>query len=127
MSAMPTTFDFESIDGIVIGIAHGPLTLDEIKESAAAMWRAVGAPGVRILWDLRDARFNLAETEVHDLAEFVKGLVLVQAVRTAFVASGDLEFGLIRMFETRREVEGVRTSVFRDKERAVEWLNEVSP
>ena len=125
---MPMTIDLESIDGIAIGIAHGSLTLDEIKESAAAMWRAVGAPDVRILWDLRDARFNLAKTEVQDLAEFVKGLVSAPTVRTAFVAPRDLEFGLLRMFEMLRKAEGVRTSVFRDKERAVEWLrNEVAP
>lgn len=122
---MPMTIDLESNDGIAIGIAHGSLTLDEIKESAAAMWRAVEASEVRMLWDLRDARFDLAQTAVRDLAEFVRRLVSVSNVRTAFVASRDLEFGLIRMFEALRDEEGVRTSVFRDRERAVEWLENV--
>ncbi|MEE8165626.1 MAG: hypothetical protein V3T64_08655 [Myxococcota bacterium] len=119
---MAITLDLESVEGIAIGIAHGDLTLDEIEESAATMWRVVGGPEVRMLWDLRDARFDLAQAEVSDLAEYIKGLISGPAIRTAFVASRDLEFGLLRMFEMLREAKGVRTSVFRDKEHAIEWL-----
>ena len=119
---MAATFDLESVDGVAIGIAHGPLTLDEIKESAATMWRLVDGPDVRILWDLRDAHFDLAATEVRDLAEFVKRFAPSSALRTAFVVSRDLAFGLVRMFEVFREREGARTSVFRDKQQAVDWL-----
>ena len=119
---MPVTLDLESVEGMAIGIAHGSLTLDEIKESAATMWRVVGGREIPTLWDLRDAQFDLASTEVRDLAEFVKTLVSGGVLRTAFVVSSDLEFGLLRMFEMLREAEGVQTAVFRDKERALEWL-----
>ena len=119
---MSVTLDLESIEGIAIGIAHGSLTLNEIEESAEAMWRVVRAPKIRILWDLRDARFDLSGTEVRGLAEFAKRLVSGAALRTAFVASRDLEFGLLRMFEVLREAKGARMSVFRDRERALEWL-----
>jgi hypothetical protein len=119
---MAITLDLESVEGIAIGIAHGYLTLDEIEKSAATLWQAVEGPAVRMLWDLRDARFDLAQAEVSDLAEYIKGLISGSAIRTCFVVSGDLEFGLVRMFETLREAKGVRTSVFRDKERAIEWL-----
>ena len=65
--------------------AQGPF--ESGKESAAAMWRAVEGPKVRLLWDLREARFNLDATDVHDLAAFVRGLVSASNVRTAFVTS----------------------------------------
>ena len=119
---MAVTFDFESVEEVAIGLAHGPLTFDEIKESAATMWRLVEGPQIRILWDLRDARFDLGPAEVRGLAEFVKRLAPPTAFRSAFVASRDLEFGLLRMFATLRETKGALTSVFRDKQKAVEWL-----
>ena len=119
---MAITFDLESVKGVAIGIAHGSLTLDEIRESAAAMWQLIEGSEIRILWDLRDARFNFAETELRGLAEYFRRIARSTEFRTAFVVSEDLEFGLVRMFEVFRETEGARTSVFRDKERAVEWL-----
>ncbi len=61
------TIGLESVEGVSIGIAHGSLTLDEIKESAATMWRVVGGREIPALWDLRDAQFDLALTEVREL------------------------------------------------------------
>ena len=118
---MTTTFDLESVEGVATCIAHGPLTLDEIKEIAATMW-VVNGLQIRFLWDLRDARFDLGPAEVRGLAEFVKRLALPTAFRSAFVASRDLEFGLLGMFAEFRKTEGALISVFRDKHQAVEWL-----
>ncbi len=36
------------------------------------MWRQVEGPDIRVLWDLRDARFDLSVDEVVDLGEFIK-------------------------------------------------------
>ena len=124
---MAITLDLESVEGVSIGIAHGSLTLDEIEESAATMRRFVGGSEIRTLWDLRDAQFDLTSTEVRELADFARTLVSGATVRTAFVAPRDLEFGLLRMFEVLREAKGVQTSVFRDKERALEWLGNDTP
>ena len=119
---MPVTLDLESVPGAVIGVARGDLTLPEIKDSAATAWRLVEGPDVRMLWDLRDARFSLAPGEVRDLAEFVKQAARSPGARVAFVVSGDLEFGLIRMFEVYRDEKDTSTSVFRDRDQAVAWL-----
>ena len=43
-------------------------------------------------------------------------------LRTAFLVAQDFEFALVRMFEAFREQAGARTSVFREKEKAVAWL-----
>ena len=53
---MTVTFDLESVESVAVCTAHGPLNLDGIKQAAAAMWRLVEGPQIRLLWDLRDAR-----------------------------------------------------------------------
>ncbi len=75
-----------------------------------------------MLWDLREAQFDLSTTEVRFLAEFTKQHSPFSRLRMAFVVAGDLEFGLIRMFEVFRETEGVRTAVFEDMGEALGWL-----
>ena len=119
---MTVTFDLESVESVAVCTAHGPLNLDGIKQAAAAMWRLVEGPQIRLLWDLRDAHFDLDTAQLRGLAEFVKRLVPTTEFRSAFVVREDLEFGLVRMFEVFRETEGTLTGVFRDKEQAVEWL-----
>ena len=120
---MAVTFDLDSVKGVVVGVARGPLTLKEIKESAVSIRRQVEGPDIRILWDLRDARFDLSVDEVKDFAEFIKRHSPPGDLRTAFVVSTDREFGLVRMFEVFREVADTQTAVFRDKGRALEWLS----
>jgi len=116
------TIDLDSVEGIAIGIAHGPLNLEKICESAVAIWKHVKGPRIRILWDLRAARFKLSTNDVRSLAEFIKQHSPPGDLRTAFVVSTVLEFGLVRMFEVLRETASARTMVFRDKEQALEWL-----
>ncbi len=119
---MSLTIDLESVDGICIAIAKGSLSVDELRESAVAMWRRVEGPSVRILWDLRDAKFDLDAAEISDIANTMKRLAASAQPHVAFVVAQDLEFGLLRMYEVFREADGVRTSVFRDSELAIAWL-----
>jgi len=120
---MAVEFELESIDGIALGIARGPLSLREIKQAAEDMWERASGDEIRMLWDLREARFNLDTNEIRDLSGFVKRLVGTVGLRTAFLVARDLEFGLLRMFEAFREAEGAENSVFRDQDSAVAWLN----
>lgn len=119
---MSLTIDLESIDGICIGIAEGALTLDEIKQSAATMWRLAEGPDIRMLWDLRKAKFDLEVAQVSDLADTVKLMIASGESRIAFVVTEDLEFGLIRMYEAFRHSDTSLTSVFRDRDKAIAWL-----
>ena len=121
------TIDIDSVKGTVVGTVSGTLTLDDIREAAAAVWRDVEAPRVRVLWDLREARFTLSVTEVQDLAEFARLHSPFDHLRMAFVVAGDLEFGQIRMFDVFRETATARTEVFRDMEKALSWLAAVEP
>ena len=116
------TIDTESVEGVVVGTASGPLTLEGIREAAAAVWREVEGPRIHMLWDLRDAQFRLSASEVRALAEFAKLHSPFSDLRMAFVVARDLEFGLIRMFEVFRDNGSARTSVFRDRQDALGWL-----
>ena len=116
------TIDTDSVEGVVVGTVSGPLTLKEIRKAAAAVWKDIEGPRIRMLWDLRDAQFTLSANEIRALAEFAKQHSPFSHLRMAFVVAGDLEFGLVRMFEVFREAESVRTAVFRDMQQALGWL-----
>jgi len=49
---MATTFDLESVKGVAIGIVQGPLTLDEIRKSAATMWQLIEGPEIRFFYSM---------------------------------------------------------------------------
>lgn len=119
---MDLVFDQESEKGVVVGTAHGRLRLEDLKESAAALWREVDAPAVRVLWDLRDATFELSSGDVQEFAHFGKRHSPFAGLKMAFLVSRDLEFGLLRMFEVFRATERTRTAVFRDRAQALLWL-----
>lgn len=119
---MSVTIDLESESGIAIGVARGEMGLEDIKDAAAALWRATEGKLTRMLWDLRLATFELDAEQVRELAEFIKRLTEGPRIRTAFVVAGDLEFGLVRMFQRLREAPGAEAEVFRDRALAVEWL-----
>ncbi len=119
---MATSFDLESVDGVAIGVGRGAITLEEMKQLAARLWQQLEGRTDRVLWDLRDAQFELEPDEVRELAEFAKANSPGGDLRTAFVVSADLEFGLVRMFEAFRGMEGATIAVFRTREPALEWL-----
>lgn len=120
--AMKTVFDLTSEPGIILGVARGRLTLPDLREAAAQFWREVRAPEARVLWDLREATFDLSSDDVRTFAEFGKRESPFAGLRMAFVVTRDLEYGLVRMFEVFRENSRTQTAVFRDRAQAVEWL-----
>ena len=121
---MPISFDFDSLDGIVIGKGTGSFSVEEVQRAAVEFWQRCSGPRYQVLWDLREVRFDLETGEVRKLAEFVSSRAPSGEIRTAYVVSGDLEFGFIRMFEVFRESEAVETHVFRDMQSAIDWLHQ---
>ena len=45
---MTKAFDLTLEDGIAVGVAHGRIGPDDIKASAASMWRMVEGPAVSV-------------------------------------------------------------------------------
>jgi len=119
---MVVTLDIDSVEGVVVGTVRGPLSLEQIREGAAAVWSDVKGPRVRVLSDLREAQFNFSAGEIRELAEFAKQHSPFTDLRMAFVVAGALDFGLVRMFEAYRETGRAQTAVFREEEQALAWL-----
>lgn len=125
--AVSVSIDRDSLPGVTIAAARGSLALQDIRDATAEVWRRVSGPSARILFDLREARFDLTPDEIPELAEFVKQGSPYEDLRTAFVVAKDLEYGLLRMFEAFRETQGTDTSVFRDREEGLAWLTREDP
>ena len=120
--SMKLRFDLESESDVAIGRASGPMTLVDMKTAAQSLWDRAGGPRGRILWDIREAEFDLTAEQVRELAEFVKQASPFSDLRTAFVVREGLQFGLVRMFEMMRETPGARVGVFTETPPALEWL-----
>ncbi|MCP3981766.1 MAG: hypothetical protein GY716_20890 [bacterium] len=121
---MQLTLDLDSIEGVAVGTAAGTLNLDDLKRAVTTMWDAVDGPDLRILWDMRNARFEVDADDVFSFATFVRVAAPSVRLRTALVFSTDPEFGLGRMFEVFRAQDNAQTEVFRDMDLALAWLRE---
>ena len=76
------------------------------------------------LWDLSKC-FTFADEQVQALANFGKQL-WPDPSKVGYVASNDLTYGLLRMFEVYREGEGYQTRVFRTEREALDWFEQDS-
>ena len=82
-------------------------------------------PGISqgILWNLTaGSNTTLSPTDMRRIAQIVKQHAIHK--KTAYLCSGDLEFGLFRMYESYAEIEKAPThrKVFKNREDAIEWL-----
>ncbi len=64
---------------------------------------------------------NYSANEMRAIAARARGHWPGQA-QVAYVAAGELSYGLMRMFQVFREEEGYQSRVFRDEQDAEEWL-----
>ena len=74
----------------------------------------------RRLWDLRVC-LNYPANEMRIIAARARRHWPGHG-RVAYVASGELSYGLMRMFQVFREEEGYQSRVFRDAQDAEVWL-----
>jgi hypothetical protein len=96
-----------------------------VRNAGKTFWGRASGPLYRIVWDLRTAHFDLAAQEIRELAEFAATMAPSSGeIRSAYVVSSDLEFGLLRIFEMVRESDGVHTLVTRDLQSAIDWLRQ---
>ncbi|MFC1516333.1 hypothetical protein ACFL7E_06190 [Thermodesulfobacteriota bacterium] len=81
--------------------------------------------GMGRLWDFRDADLsNLDSSTIAEMAKYsTKFPPGINDVKVAFVASGELEFGLSRMFGAFSMVAETTVSVFYTIEEAEAWLS----
>jgi len=107
-------------------VVRGEFNLQEIKTFLDALYGSVGFdPTIPSLWDVREASFpDVTSVEIKDLAYFVRVHWAEKHKRKmAVVISGDLQFGLSRMFEQfiGPQAQG-KIKTFRELQVALDWI-----
>lgn len=118
---MPIEYRVEPGSRIVRTIASGILTEAETMDLYARMRDDPAfEPGYRQLCDLQGVTGISASTEF--LQTLAQVSIFSRTSRRAFVADGDLTFGLARMLQAFCEQEGRQVGVFRTLAEAERWL-----
>jgi hypothetical protein len=66
--------------------------------------------------------WNLSSAEMHEFTTVRSTTVLKNRVKSALVATRNLDYGMARMFELMMKHPNIEVRVFRDIPSAVEWL-----
>jgi hypothetical protein len=112
--------------GLAIAVGSGVLRLGDSRSGAEALWKTPGWSGRSVVWDFRDARFDLESSDIRELAQFVTHHQPdTPPMRVAFVTPSDADFGMARMFDVFREDSRTDFRVFREYDEAVEWANSI--
>lgn len=117
---MNDAYTITSFDDLAIVRLRRDLSLDEMLELVDIV--AAACPGNRRLWDL-SRHLKLSNEDIRLVAEHGKKAWPGPA-RVALLATDDLSFGLLRVFEAFRSSDGYEIRVFRDEEKALAWLRE---
>ena len=76
------------------------------------------------LWDLSEG-FDLSTEDILEIAKYARNK-WPHTVKVAFIASDNLAFGNLRMFSSYRQKDNEQFMVFRNKEEAIEFIENVS-
>lgn len=113
-----------SID-LTIFTCEGQILSQDIIDTMKHFYDGIdGAPTKMVLWDLSQASTgNLSVEELDDIAQFrIENTVQMVNGKTAIVASTDLDFGMVRMFQAKSTGTPRSLMVFRTLDEAREWI-----
>jgi len=104
----------------------GQITVAEVR---ADMMRLTAVPGYTPdmpgIIDMRGATAGLTSDELRQIADTIKSNPkVVSGARRALLVSSDLMYGLYRMFAAYVSDGTIEYQVFRDKEKALAWVEE---
>lgn len=112
--------------GLAIATCTGILNLDDAKQGAIALWKTVGWPGELVVWDFREATFDISSEDVQYIAQFIFSHQPEKPPsKVAFVTSRDADFGMARVFEVYRQDLRTMFRVFRNFDEALAWAKSV--
>ena len=101
-------------------VIRGQCDVDEVINIVKSQYCAISKG---ILWNLSEGSISrFTEDDMRRIAQIVRKHAMHD--RTAYFGSVDLEFGLLRVYETYAEMETVPPvmNVFKDRDEAIEWL-----
>jgi len=120
---MPADFFIDTQLGIVFSKAVGVFTLaDCLGHTDRLQSRPEFRPEFNQLFDFR--RVSEVALSNDDIRRLAQRTIFSTTSRRAFVVSGDLEFGIGRMFEAYRDIAGESgIMMFREMKEALSWLS----
>lgn len=124
---MTVSIRVEGQTGLAIATCSGVLRCDDAREGALALWKTPDWAGRSVVWDFREARFDVTAAEVRDVARFVLQHQPAAPRRIAFVTPRDADYGRTRMFGVYREDPRTGFRVFRDFGEALAWARSPDP
>lgn len=125
---MVVSIQVEPATGMAIATCSGVVGRADAQQGAASLWETPGWPGKSVVWDFREARFDVTSSDIWEVAQFVaRHQPDKPPSRVAFVTSRDVDFGSARVFEAFREDPRTEFRVFRDYEEAVRWARLPEP
>jgi len=112
----------------VLTLIYGKLTNAEIGEHVLAMNKEYA--GEAALVELADCRYltDISELDARGLmvsANLEKGQLRTAGGKGAIVVASDLIYGMARVYASIAEQSRIDSQVYRDMDKAIEWLNVV--
>jgi hypothetical protein len=120
---MACSYEIDKQQQLVISTASGLLTAEEMFEHQAKLASDQNFhPDFSQLLDF--TAVTGVKVETNDVERLAQRKLYSADARRAFVATNTLQVGLIRMFETYRELAGGREQmkIFSDRDEALRWL-----
>lgn len=125
---MTVSIQIEPETGMAIATCSGILRLSDAQEGATALWKTPGWLGRSVVWDFREAQFDMSSTDTQIIAQFIfRQQPATPPLKTAFVTQRDVDFGMARVFEVYRQDPRTVFRVFRDYEEAICWARSLEP
>jgi hypothetical protein len=119
---MNISIQIEPKTGMAIVTCSGALQTNDAKEGATLLWKTPGWAGKSVVWDFREAKFDISSSDTRDIAQFIfSHQPETPPLKVAFVTHREVDFGMARMFAAYRQDDRTEFRVFRDYEEAVSW------
>lgn len=112
-------------DEIIEFILEGESVLQEVLDTIRAHY---GQFSTGVIWNFtHGSNINLSANDMVQIAKCVKEHASHN--RTAYIGPNDLEFGLLRMYESYARFEDVAPliKVFRTRDEALAWISSSTP
>ena len=123
---MKTELKYDKDINLLYQTLHGACSVHELAQVFNEMEIYNLKPGLKILADITDADLLKANFDSVSILEKRLDTFLDEflPIRKAILVESVLEFSIARMYEMLSERDGFDVQVFREKDKALQWLNE---
>lgn len=122
---MPITYSFVH-SAIWIKVNGGALSQEFSETIHQAMADEQFLAGMPLVLDLQDFTRSPTPIDIRARVVFLQAIAEKISSTIGIVVSNTLHYGLSRMFEIQAEQNGLEVEIFKDEEKAREWLQDMA-